>query len=61
MARPGRRKRSRTRAALDSEFAKPIGALILLGLLYLAFQIGLLAWLAEIPINILRDVPRPEG
>jgi hypothetical protein len=49
------RKRSRTRKALDSEFAKPIGARVLLGLLYLAFQIGLLAWVAEIPINILRN------
>jgi hypothetical protein len=55
------RKRSRTRAALDSEFAKPIGALVLLGLLYLAFQIGLLAWIAEIPINILRSGLIPEG
>jgi hypothetical protein len=48
------RKRSRTRRALDSEFAKPIGALILLGLLYLAFQIGLVAWVVDIPMSILR-------
>jgi hypothetical protein len=49
-----RRKRSRARAALDSEFAKPIGALVLLGLLYLAFQIGLVAAVVDIPFAILR-------
>ena len=32
------------RKALDSEFAKPIGALFLLGLLYLALKTDLIAW-----------------
>lgn len=37
-------QRSPLRKALDSEFAKPIGALLLLGLLYLALKVGLIAW-----------------
>lgn len=37
-------QRSALRKALDSEFARPIGALLLLGLLYLAFKVGLIAW-----------------
>jgi|GEM_PF-7049218 len=49
-----RRKRSK-QSLLDSEFARPIGALILLGLLYLAFEIGLAAWLVSIPMTILAD------
>ena len=56
-----RRSRSRTRRALDSEFAKPLFGLVLLGLLWLAYQIGLLAWVAEIPINILRSGLLPES
>lgn len=42
-----RRKARRTalQRALDSEFAKPLGALLLLGLLYLAFKSGLVAWI----------------
>jgi hypothetical protein len=49
-----RRKRAK-RSILESEFARPIGALILLGLLYLALQVGLVAWLVEIPMSILRE------
>lgn len=49
-----RRKRAK-RSAFDSEFARPIGALVLLGLLYLAFQVGLIAWIVDIPMSILRD------
>lgn len=44
---PRRRRkhyRSPLRKALDSEFAKPVGALLLLALLYLAFKSGLVAW-----------------
>lgn len=37
-------QRSALRKALDSEFAKPVGALLLLGLLYLSFKVGLIAW-----------------
>jgi hypothetical protein len=48
------RKRSRTRRALDSEFAKPIGALVLLGLLYLAYHVGLIQAVVDIPFAILR-------
>jgi len=40
------RKRGK-KSALDSEFAKPIFGLVLLGLLYLAFQIGLLTWVSN--------------
>lgn len=39
-----RTQRSALRKPLDSWFAKPIGALLLLGLLYLALKIGLIAW-----------------
>ena len=49
-----RRKRSK-QIFSDSEFAKPIGALVLLGLLYLAFKFGVAAWLVDIPMSILRD------
>lgn len=46
MQQKGRRKTQRLplRKALDSEFAKPIGAFLLLGLLYLAMKTGLIAW-----------------
>lgn len=49
------RRRRRQRAVLDGELARAIGALALLGLLYLGFKIGLLAWIANIPIDILQD------
>ena len=37
-----RHARSRARRALESEFAKPLFGLVLFGLLYLAYQIGLI-------------------
>jgi hypothetical protein len=49
------RRKGRKKSILENEFARPVGALVLLGLLYLAFRVGLLAWIAEIPIDILRD------
>lgn len=48
-------RRHQQRSSLDGKLAKAIAALVLLGVLYLAFKIGLLAWIANIPIDILRD------
>ena len=48
-----RAKRSKARKFLDSEFAKPLGAFVMLGLLWISFKIGLLEWVASIPIRIL--------
>lgn len=49
------RRRPTRRPLFDNEFARPLGALVLLVLLALAWQIGLLAWVAEMPISILRE------
>lgn len=46
-------RRNRKRSALDSEFAKPIGALMLLGLLWGAYQIGAVSFVAETLVGML--------
>lgn len=46
-------RRKRTTSVLDSEFARPVGALLLLILLWLAFKVGLVAALVSIPFGIL--------
>lgn len=38
----------------DGDFAKPIVALLLLGLLYIAYEFGVIAWIVDIPVGILR-------
>lgn len=48
------RKRTK-RSILDSEWAKPIEAAIFLLLLWGAFEVGLVSWLVDIPMSILRD------
>lgn len=48
-------RRRTKRSILDSEWAKPIEAAIFLLLLWGAFEVGLVSWLVDIPMSILRD------
>jgi hypothetical protein len=54
-------KRKRTkRSLLDSEWAKPIEAAIFLLLLWGAIEVGLVGWLIDIPMSILREGYSPK-
>jgi hypothetical protein len=55
------RKRGK-KSALDSEFAKPIFGMVLIGLIYLAVQIGLVGWVSNMLVAPLEPTgPKNAG